>query len=93
MGKPLTQEYTALKILVAPETMKYFLSTLKQTQKTIEKRTLSHWTDIEDWCKEPTYIEKWKLEILGSLSKYNWSFFLLKPTSLKKLKITKKGKS
>lgn len=77
-------EYTELKILVAPETMKYFLSTLKQSRRTIEKRTLSHWTDIEYWLKEPTYIEKWKLEILASLGKYNWAFFLLDPKNLPK---------
>lgn len=87
----LIQEYKALKIKVAPETMKYFLSTLKLKQKTVEKRTLSHWTDIEDWCKEPTYIEKWKLEILGSLGKYNWAFFLLEPNNLPKQKVKPKN--
>lgn len=95
MSKPaLTQEYTELKILVHPKVMKYFLSTLKLKRKTIEKRTLSHWTDVDDWLKKPTYIEKWKLEILGSLSRYNWAFFLLEPDNLpNKRKSTPKPKT
>lgn len=85
----LTQEYTELKILVAPETMKYFLRTLKQKPETIQKRTLTHWTDFQDWCKEPSYIEKWKLELLASLGKYNWSFFLLEPQNLPNKRVSK----
>ena len=78
----LTQEYTELKIRVAPETMAYFLSKLKQKRQTIAKRILEPVWVLDDWCKEATYIEKWKLEILGSLSKYNWAFFLLEPKNL-----------
>ena len=78
----LVQEYTAHKILVNHETMSYFLSKLTQKRETIAKRTLSTTWDLDDWSKEDSYIEKWKLELLASLSKYNWAFFLLEPDNL-----------
>lgn len=78
----ITQEYKALKVLVNKETMTFFLNKLKQKRSTIAKRILSSEWEIEDWCKEDSYIEQWKLEILASMSKYNWAFFLLEPRNL-----------
>lgn len=81
MGK-LVKEYTEMKILVPHETMSYFLSKLTQKRETIAKRTLSTTWDLDEWSKEDSYIEKWKLELLATMSRYSWPFFLLEPDNL-----------